>query len=97
MKGYGTAMADYGMAEGVGCIQDALARHGIAGGLLEACLQAAEAVLEGDDWVRWPFVPVRAKRPRDKIKPPRDSRRFGKKGAPPIPAPAAKAGRPSSF
>jgi len=59
MKGFCAAMADYDLDCRHPSIQAALLHYGIDGDLLEACLQAAEAILEEDVFNRWPAVPVR--------------------------------------
>jgi len=59
MKGFCAAMADYDLDCRHPSIQAALLHYGIDGDLLEACLQAAEAILEEDVFNRWPEVPVR--------------------------------------
>lgn len=61
IKGYCAAMADYDLEpyREHPSIQAALLRHGIDGELLEVCLKAADAVVAGDEWNRWPSVPTR--------------------------------------
>ena len=67
IKGYAAAQADYDLEpfREHGSIEDSLVDHRVTGVLLESCLMAAENVLEGDEWTRWPSVPVRSK---DKMK-----------------------------
>jgi hypothetical protein len=61
IKGYCAALADYDLESWQihPSIQAALVQHGIDGDLLEACLLSAEAVIAGEEWCRWPSVPVR--------------------------------------
>lgn len=54
MKGFGAAMAYYDLDGLHPSIQAALLDHGIDGDLLEELLQAAELILDGEDWCRWP-------------------------------------------
>jgi len=73
MKGFAAAMADNGMIGydeeantalyECASIQAALLDSGVDGDLLEACLLASEAALAGDEWCRWPSVPVRGTGP----------------------------------
>jgi hypothetical protein len=62
MKGFAAAMADNDLEPWRlhSTIQCALLDNGVDGDLLEACLLAAEAVLDGHEWCRWPSVPVRS-------------------------------------
>lgn len=61
VKGFTAAMADNDLEPWRihHTIQLALLDCGVAGDLLEVCLQAAEVALAGDEWCRWPSVPVR--------------------------------------
>jgi hypothetical protein len=59
VKGFCCAMADYDPWQEDPTIQAALLHRGICSDLLAELLQAAEAVIEADQWVRWPPVPVR--------------------------------------
>jgi hypothetical protein len=59
LKGFCAAMADYDLDDRHPSIQAALLHCGIDGDLLEACLQAADAILEENSFNRWPSVPVR--------------------------------------
>ncbi|WP_374091054.1 hypothetical protein [Methylomicrobium lacus] len=59
MKGFCAAMADYDLDGRHPSILAALLDYGIDGDLLETCLQTAEAILEEDEFKRWPAVPVR--------------------------------------
>jgi len=63
IKGYAAAQADYDLESfrEHGSIEASLVDHGISGELLESCLVAAESVLAGYEWCRWPSVPVRNK------------------------------------
>ena len=59
IKGFCCAMADYDPERIDPSIQAALLHRGICSDLLEDMLQAAEAVMAGEEWCRWPAVPVR--------------------------------------
>ena len=63
IKGYAAAQADYDLepCHEHGSIEASLVDHRVEGDLLESCLMAAEEVLNGDEWTRWPSVPVRSK------------------------------------
>jgi hypothetical protein len=63
IKGYAAAQADYDLEpfREHQSIEASLADHGISGDLLESCLVSAESALSGDEWCRWPSVPVRKK------------------------------------
>lgn len=63
IKGFSAAIADNDIEPGrvYSTIEEALIDCDINGQQLEACLLAAEAVLKGDVWCRWPSVPVRSK------------------------------------
>lgn len=62
IKGFAAALADYDLMHESPSIQTALLNQGISGDLLNACLNSADAVVAGDDWCRWPSVPVRDSR-----------------------------------
>jgi hypothetical protein len=60
--GYAAALADVDpMGDEHASIESALRADGIEGDLLERVLQEAEAIeqKEGEEWFRWPGVPVR--------------------------------------
>ncbi|MBE0472054.1 MAG: hypothetical protein IBX55_21425 [Methyloprofundus sp.] len=57
--GFCAAMADYDLEHNDSNIQNALLNKGIKGGLLEACLSAAEEVFNDNEWCRFPSVPIR--------------------------------------
>lgn len=61
MKGFAAAMADNDLEPWRlhPTIQCALLDCGIDGDELEDCLKATEAALAGNEWCRWPSVPVR--------------------------------------
>ena len=63
IKGYAAAQADYDLESfrEHGNIEASLVDHGISDDLLESCLVAAESILAGYEWCRWPSVPVRKK------------------------------------
>jgi len=68
IRGFAAALADYDLMQENASIQAALLNQGISGDLLDACLNAADTVVAvmafvpGDNWRRWPSVPVRDSR-----------------------------------
>jgi hypothetical protein len=59
IKGFCCAMADDDTEGENPTVQMALLARGIDGDLLADLVDAAEAVASGDEWCRWPSVPVR--------------------------------------
>lgn len=59
IKGFCAAMADYEEFDGHTSISTALKHYAIDDNTLEEQLKAAEEALQGDEWMRWPSVPVR--------------------------------------
>jgi len=59
LKGFCAAMADYDLDGEHPSIQAALLHYGIDADLLDACLKAAETIIDSNEFNRWPSVPVR--------------------------------------
>jgi len=73
MKGFCAAIADYDPElkpyQRHPTLQLALLDSVIIGDKLNDCLKAAEVALDGEEWCRWPSVPVRGLGPSDKAGP----------------------------
>lgn len=59
MKGFAAALADCDLFGHYPSIEAALVDFGITGELLEELLSACEVIRDGEEWCRWPSVPVR--------------------------------------
>lgn len=61
MKGFMAAQADYDVPQQYKSVEQALIDYDAEGALLAMLLDAADMALQGDEWLRLPYVPVRGR------------------------------------